>query len=252
VSAWLKLMAVSDTHGDMIDKAAAKIALQFKEDFKPDEIIHMGDGFDFRAIRRGADNDEKVHSMQEDVFAGKEFLEELRPTWFLRGNHDERLWDLRDCHNAVVRDYACMCVKDLEQFFKKLKIKTKPYDKRAGVLKFGHLKLIHGYHAGQYACKAHGERYGSCWHGHTHAIDSFALPRLERTVARSIGCLCKLDYQYNRAFTASLRHAHGFAYALVHKKTGVFHSFQAEKVGGRWILPTDFKIYTAKGSERVG
>lgn len=56
---------------------------------------------------------------------------------------------------------------------------------------------------------------------------------------RHCGCLCALDQDYNARQPNTLRQSHGFAYGVINAKSGDFHVWQAEEVGGKWIVPSD-------------
>jgi len=55
------------------------------------------------------------------------------------------------------------------------------------------------------------------------------------------GCLCRLDYEYNRATISALAQENGFVYGLL-LNNGGFMVHQARKVSGDWIVSTDFKV----------
>ena len=80
---WKKWMAVGCSHGDQIDPEARKAVLMFKERWKPDTTIHLGDFLDLAAFRSGAISDpnssDRAASISDDLSAGIDFLHELRP-----------------------------------------------------------------------------------------------------------------------------------------------------------------------------
>lgn len=153
------------------------------------------------------------------------------------GNCD-RLDRLAQSNNGMIRDAAQSGLRVINQVCKNNKIKVLPYHKRDGVLKIGHLKILHGFYCGLMAAKQHALVYGSCLFGHVHTSEEYAIPRMERTVARSIGCLCRLDMQYNKSMPSSLRHTHGFAYGAFNPKSGAYFPIQAECVDGTWFTPS--------------
>lgn len=230
---------VSDYHGDKHDPQAASAFLRFCEQWQPEIRVFGGDLWDFRPLRKKASEDERKESMQTDFADGKLFLETYRPHFFLRGNHDERLWDLAEKADGIVGDYARQSVIEIEQKCHDMGVRLLPYHKRDGVLKIGSLKMLHGYAAGIYATRKHAWTYGSCLHGHTHTIDHATLERTEKTMARAVGCLAKLDMEFSRAQIGSLRHAHGWAYGVVDEESGHFHVFQAECVGDKFLCATE-------------
>ena len=235
-----RFIVCADVHGDMQDKKAVAAFLKFNEMWGAKIRVMGGDLFDFRAMRKNASKDEQEESMGKDLDAGEKFLEDFRPTHFLRGNHDERLWALAKYGKGPLGDHANAGVREIEEILDSLKCKMYPYDKRSGIVRIGHLKILHGYYTGDGAAKQHAIAYGSCLFGHTHTIDEKPIPGIDRRVARNIGCLCDLDMEYCRHQPGTLRWAHGWAYGVVNERTGDYRVFQAERVGGSFYLPTNF------------
>lgn len=229
----------SDVHGDMQDEKANAALFRFMDHWKPKLRIFGGDLWDFRPLRRKACDDEQRESMAKDYEAGIDWLKRFKPHYFLRGNHDERLWELAEKDNGIKSDYAAQGVAKIEALMVGMKCKMLPYHNREGVLKIGHLKMLHGFSAGINAARATALVYGSCLFGHVHTIDEHSIPGLERRVARSVGCLCKLSMEYNIRTPSALRHSHGFAYGIINERTGSYFVWQAEEIDGRWLLPTD-------------
>jgi hypothetical protein len=239
VSNWKKFIVGFDLHGDRQHEHSVKVFRQFINIWKPSIRVMGGDLWDFRPLRRKANEDERRDSMAQDFEAGMKFLEQFQPTHFLRGNHDERLWELALLDKGIESDYAMQGVQEISDKLREIHCRMLPYHKRTGVLKIGHLKVLHGFHTGIYASRQMALIYGACLFGHIHTIDEHAIPGLERRVARCCGCLCELDMDYNARQTITLRQAHGFAYGIVNDKTGDFHVWQGEEINGQWILPTD-------------
>lgn len=230
--------AAFDNHGSEQDETAVRAFFEFVEWFKPTIRIHGGDCFNVSALRKGASDEEKREPIRDDIDAGLNFIGKYKPTIFLRGNHDERIWDACESDDGKLADFAGYLLTDIKEALKDAQVY--PYDKRAGVLKLGHLKLIHGYHSGITAARMAAQIYGSVVMGHIHAVDQFSIPGLERRIGRSAGCLCNLSMKYNRAQANTLRQSHGFAYGLL-LPNGEYVYWQAEKVGGKWFLPSEWR-----------
>lgn len=237
-----RFIVASDVHGDQLDPEANRVLFKFIERWKPEIRIMAGDLWDFRPLRGKATDDEKRESMKADYEAGMEWLEEFQPHHFLRGNHDERLWELAAHGDGVRADYANQVIDEITKNLAKMNCRMLPYHKRDGILRIGSLKVIHGFHAGMHAVKQSALIYGACLMGHVHTIDECSIPGLERRTARAIGCLCSLDMDYNSRVPSSLRHAHGFAFGVINQKTGDYHVFQAESVNNEWVIPSDVII----------
>ena len=226
----------------MLDPVAARAFFDFLKWFKPQIRVHLGDAFDFRALRRGAGDEEKREPVQADVDAGLDFMGKMKPTAFLRGNHDERLWDFASNNrNQLLQDF---CAGYVSKISKSVNCPILPYDKRQGVHQIGRLKVIHGYNTGIYAARMAAQAYGSVIMGHVHRVDSMPIPGVEPREGRAIGCLCKLDMDYNRAQLNTLAQAHGFAYGLVFPN-GNYSIWQARDIDGAWVFPSEFKVWRA-------
>jgi hypothetical protein len=53
---------------------------------------------------------------------------------------------------------------------------------------------------------------------------------------------------YAARLPISLRQAHGFAYGVIHKRTGLYHVWIAEGLSGKWVIPSDVTEYGGKQS----
>lgn len=241
-----KFVLVSDNHGDLQDDSAVRACLNFCNDFKPDVAIHMGDNWDFRNLRRGASDDEKSGSLEDDYKTGLEFFEEFfsygKTRVFLRGNHDQRVWHLIDTTNGILRDHCRYLAERIETACKVRKVEMLPYDAEQGVYEIGELRCLHGYAHGVNACRVHANVYRNCFFGHIHTAESNPVPSHKPAEARSIGCLCKRDIDYINAKTAKLRWANGWVYGYLFDN-GTYQYSQAKKINGHFAVTTDLKLY---------
>jgi hypothetical protein len=243
VSKFIKFTFGTDLHGDRQDAKTLAAFYEFDSEWKPNIRIFGGDLIDLRALRKGASQEERCDSMRADIDAGQSFLRRWKPNHFLRGNHDERLWEAAaSVKDGIVSDYAQRGCLEFETLCARLKIQMLPYHKTRGILKIGHLKMMHGFgRGGITATRKHAQIYGALLMGHIHTVDESPIPGLERRVARAVGCLCDLDMDYESRNPDSLRHAHGWAYGVINSKTGAYHVWQAEEIDGTWLLPTELK-----------
>lgn len=237
---------VSDNHGDMVCKDTASALWEFIDDWRPEIRVHAGDIHDLRNLRRGASDDEKSDSMDNDWEAGLDFAHRFfdggKENHLLFGNHDCRLEVMAGSWSGQARDYARMMIKERDAFMRKRKIRMYPYDSRKGVAHLGHLKIVHGYHCGVSAAAQHARIYGNVLFGHVHSMESYQVPGLDQREARAIGCMCRLDMDYINTKTAKLRWANGWAYGhLFHD--GTYQLFQARRINGKIYAATDIKSY---------
>ena len=232
----------------MADAASVGALWSFMKDWKPEIRAHAGDAYDFRNLRRGASDEEKAASLADDWEAGNDFLRRFfdggTSNHFLRGNHDERLYEFRNSCSGMLRDYASDGIKQMEAVVKKCRAKMLPYDSDLGVLKLGKLSVLHGFHAGVSACRTHATIYGSCLHGHIHSIEVASVASREPVEARSIGCMCVRDMDYVNKKTGKLKWAQGWAYGLLFAD-GTYQLFQTRNINGQFYGATEIKTYSA-------
>lgn len=236
--AYKRFVAAGDIHGSAQDPSANKAFFKFVDLWKPDIRVCGGDLWDFRPLRKAASADEKRESMAADYEAGKEWLIKLKATHFLRGNHDERLWDLAARKDGPLSDYANKGIDEINKLIKSLGCKMFPYDRREGVLRIGKLKIVHGFCTGVNAARRLAQAYGSVVGFHTHTIQHVSIEGIENRMGRIGGCLCLLDMDYLRANIGSLCHRHGFVYGVVDDRTGEYQVSQAEDVNGKFLVAT--------------
>ncbi len=238
-----KFIAGFDVHGDMQNTEACEAFFKFQEEhWKAPIKICGGDIFDFRPLRRKASEEERRESMIEDFNEGMKWLKRFKPTYFLRGNHDERLWDLAQENRGVITDYAYQGCGQITSYLDHINCRMFPWEKRKGVLRLGHLKVIHGFITGVTAARRTALAYGcSILMGHGHSIQYASIEGLdEPRVGMMCGCLCNLDMDYNRHQVGTLNQAHGWAYGFLNERTGKYYVNQARKIDGKWLLPSSF------------
>jgi hypothetical protein len=235
---FIRWCAVFDSHGDLIDPRTRDALFEFLPWFKPDIKIAGGDHFDFRWLRGKASEQEKREKTVGDIDAGVQFLKEYQPHRLLLGNHEDRLWKAARCDDGKLADFCAKIIVDLKQAIPETRII--PYCKRKGFTTIGRLKFIHGYHAGVNAVRQAAMTYGNVCMGHIHCSDQASIPRHEHCVGHSSGAMAKIDLEYNKNQPGSLRQSNGWLYGTSYQD-GSFTVWHADKVGGRFILPSEFK-----------
>lgn len=235
-----KWVAAFDNHGDMQDDAAVSGLFDFCEEFRPDVRIGGGDHWDFRALRSSASKYEQRDDDEADVRLGFEFLEKLRPTHLLEGNHDKRLRDEVDRGRLGPLNTYCKSLIDRRvDLCNRFGATWYPYHSHTGVLRFNDLAFVHGYAHSAAACANHAIAYGDVVLGHGHAIDAYSVRRHPRAhIGMMVGCLCKRDMDYASKNLGSLRWGNGFGFGYFVGDSHV--KYQATIVDGRVILPGAF------------
>lgn len=240
-----KFTAVADNHGDEIDPVCEDAFYRFIDKFKPDVRIHAGDLFNLAALRSKASEKDKTVPVGSDIEAGKRFFKRYFSAGskkvFLRGNHDERLWDMLEEKDARLRELAERGTKEIEAMCTKYGVEMLPYDVDDGVWDYGHLRVIHGYAAGKNAGTRHAQAYGNCIYGHTHTQDVTPVEDHNGpSVALGIGCLLNIKQSYARANLGRLRHQNGWVYGLIFED-GTYQIFQTKRVGDKFYGAHEIK-----------
>lgn len=241
-----RFVAVADSHAALIYPKAEQAVLDFNADFKPTVRLHLGDGWDLQALRQGASPKEQEASILEDFDAAERFLTKFfnggAENYYLEGNHDRvRIQQFACSRQAMIREAAEKAMRDMDYVLRKCRCQVLPYDSRAGVLRLGHLKAVHGYAHGVSATQKHARVYGNVIHGHTHTIEAVAVENDDGAAeARCIGALCRVDQPYNSRQMNKLRHANGFAYGYLFPD-GSYQIFQAREINGSFYAATNIK-----------
>ncbi len=245
-----RFLAFGDTHGDMVDKNALEALLRFKKHYKPHLTVHLGDLFDFRALRQGIRQTEsEAHEdLRGDTLKGFEVLERTRPNVLLLGNHDHRIYRVaREHSNGLVREAAENGIARVESHCKKLRCQVIPYHYHQGIYSAGALHFLHGYTANLRAVAEHAQHYGSgpdssVVMGHLHRVEQSTGRRHGRAQGFSAGCLAKFEcmtYAAHRLATSMWQL--GWAFGVYDEKH--HQVWLATRTGDKWVLPTGVETF---------
>ena len=200
---------LTDLHGDEQNPRCVDAALGWVEDWEPQLRIFGGDLFDFRALRKGADAEDKAAALSEDVRQGLGFLRRYRPQVILLGNHDDRAWKLRESRNGALAYAAEKMVEEFGELCSDIGAKVYPYDFEDGVYRLGEVSFIHGFeHSAAGLAReagAYGTRYVVQGHTHREEIVPFGVNRLFTSPA-----LTTLKMEWNRSKTHVRKHSNGW------------------------------------------
>jgi predicted phosphodiesterase len=232
-------MAISCSHGHLVDEATWAEVLDFSRRWKPETRIHLGDYVDTAAFRSGAQGtpDETVN-LASDKSAALKLLKEYRPTHLLNGNHDDRLWRSMGHHHAIVAEAARSMVQDVKKLVERMKCHhVETYDIRKSWIQLGDTKFLHGFMYNENAIRDHAEHFGKCVFGHLHKVGEAAGRRTDNPKAYCVGWLGdtnKVDYSKSRRATSQW--AHGLAYGeYCDSETVVWLSEKGK--GDGWRMP---------------
>ena len=236
---WKKFLAVGCSHGAELCPEARKAVLTFREKWKPDTVIHLGDFLDLVSFRGGAvrDSNDPDHaaSVSEDLSAGLEFLHELRPTHVLMGNHEARLYHFASSPNALLAHAATLTIERIDEALKKLKAKSLPYTIRSHFT-LGDTKFLHGFMFNVAAIRDHAETYGNCVLAHLHRVGWERARRSDHASGYCTGTLARLDMGYAATRRATFAWSQGFAYGFYNDRACSIHLIE-RRPDAPWLLP---------------
>jgi len=200
-----RILFVGCSHGKYIDPIAKRAVLKFRDRFKPHTVVHLGDACDTAAFRSGAHgSSDESEPVEPDIEGGMQFLEELKVTHFLCGNHEARLWRMRESSNAVVAYAANKAVQHIEDTCRRIRARMFKYDAIWQGIQFGNFRAMHGVMYGENATRDHAEAFGNVVHAHTHRAAVAKGRRSDCPTAYCVGTLTRtrnMDYASTRRAT---------------------------------------------------
>ena len=244
-----KCVAFGDSHGSHVDKNALKALVKFIKEYKPKHIIGLGDFFDVAALRSGLSSKESAayDDLVSDMLWGYDTLEKLRPTVYLLGNHEHRLWRVAQEHvNGLVRNAAGQEISRMEKFCKERMMQLLPYRQNDGVYRLGNLSFVHGYSASARAVAEHALHYSQgpgsgTIMGHLHRVEHASAKRYGGAQAWCVGCLCNTrDMSYMSHMLGASLWSQGWAFGTV--QGDKYTVWKAQKTGKDWLCPTGLKV----------
>ena len=191
--------------------------MKFKDRWKPEMTIHLGDFLDTAAWRSGArhsqDDPDKTSSSSEDYLHGIGHLKELSPQVVLSGNHEARIWALTKSSSAVVAYAAEEGVKAIEGAVKKMKARLFPYDIEEGLSLLGDTVFLHGFSFSENAVRDTIESLGKpIVMAHLHRPEIARGRVIGAPTGICTGTLANIGAMaYARQRRATYRWGHGFA-----------------------------------------
>lgn len=230
VRSYTKFWIGFDRHCPYHDPHIDKIALDFLADFQPQIRVAGGDWQTVDQVSH-FDNEDDI-DLADEFTANREAIKKFGITHYLEGNHEERLRRV-----GMKLDKRLRSLVDLERNLqlKRLGIPLIPYHPRKGVLKFGHLKVLHGFYATEYMAKKTAAIYGTCVFGHTHRFQTFqSKEAFESHCGFSIGLMGKIDQPYAND-RAPMGWTNGFCFGYLHKN-GYFDLYPVRIFGKRVVI----------------
>lgn len=230
------------SHGQLADPSALEAVIKFRDEFRPDKRIHLGDAVDTTAFRTGAKgSSDETASVSDDIASGLTFLERFRPTTFFNGNHEWRLWKDASKPNAVIAHAATVTIKELRAFIKdELKADYVESYNWDSWRMLGNYKVGHGIAFNENAVRDHAERAGNCIIAHLHRQEVAHGRRLDRPTCVSIGYLGDADkFTYADLWPGKLKWNTGWCYGEFNDDQCVWqlHRHINQQQQGKTYLP---------------
>jgi len=219
-----------DRHVPDVDPVVDHIVRDFLRDFKPSIRVAGGDWQSVDQVS-AFDNEQDI-DLKDEFEQNERAIDEFGITHYLEGNHEERL---RRVGTRLDRRLRSMVDLSGNLHLEDRGIKLLPYHPRLGILRLGHLKVLHGFFATEYLAKKTAGTYGTCAFGHAHRFQVFqSKEAFETHVGFSIGMLGSLEQAYvgNRP---PMGWSQGFAFGYI-RRDGSFDLYPVRIVGGQAVI----------------
>lgn len=236
---WRRIMAQGCSHGDLANGKIQKQVLAFKEKFKPEIRVELGDLVDTATFRSGARGtpDEGV-KIEPDELHALSWMKRYEPTHITFGNHDHRLLELQNSPNAIVSYAASKLWNSLTDTARKMHTKTRMYDIEDGWFEIGGYYWGHGYMFSENAVRDHAEYLGGpVVMAHLHVPQQVSGRTRTFTPSYCVGTLANIAaMNYARRRRATSRWAHGFVWGEVSDKSAHLYLCSCKR-DGEFHLP---------------
>lgn len=217
-----RFIAVADTHGQLRKRDALVQVREFACYFRPHLLIHLGDNWDLRALRRGASEEDRSCRLRPDFNAAEDSLDVFFGAYapakkvYLQGNHDSvRIERLLDSPQAERAEFAQMALDEMNATIGRFADENITWDKRDGIYEFEGMRFLHGYNCGIHCARKLAIAYRTSMMGHVHAFSRHDLEDLDGSVGYTVACMCDTNQEYNRGQVGTLRQKVGFAYGFL-------------------------------------
>jgi len=232
---WKRFVAVGCSHGTYGDPKALAAVERFVKGYKPTEVIHLGDFTDMSAFMGSANGE--GDPIKPDLLGGIEFLQRIKATRILCGNHEARLWRDRQSHNQLRAMAAETTIEAIEATALKLHAQLYPYTGIWQAVPLGNFVFTHGTIYNENSARDMAEIYGNVIFAHTHKASIQAARTFRQAIGISVGTLTRrgaMDYANTRRST--LAWSQGFTYGE-YCETELHPKLHIHDGGGKWKLP---------------
>lgn len=174
-----RILAVPDIHFPFHDKIAIQLMIEVAKDFKPHEVVFLGDVFDFYSASRFEKNPEKDYKLfYDEIKEARQLFQELLSKFqkvqrftMCEGNHEKRL-----------EKYIAANAPKLGGLFRTNEVLGIPNEVvylpygRENHYKVGKLIFTHGSRAGENPAASMVKKYrSSVLFGHVHRLQEYTI-----------------------------------------------------------------------------
>ncbi len=152
-------MFITDNHGNLAHPDRVDEAHAIQLDFQPHETIHLGDNWEFTALRRGASDSELNCDLQLDLKKGIEFLQRFKPSKVFEGNHCVRMQRLMKKPDGRLAMLASIVHAEMMEAIEEIGAEWIPFSSTTGQRKVGAHLCMHGYAYGVNAIERQRNHY---------------------------------------------------------------------------------------------
>lgn len=213
------IIAMGDNHGHLACDDTLDAIMEGVSRYKPKVRVHLGDNWDMTCLRKGIENGSKeaIDNLREDMDAGIKWIRRYRPTHFLFGNHEWRVYDL--LHNTDSMSKARKAQDVIDEMKRELRAVgckvIKPYDVRDCKITIEGIDFIHGMSHGKNALLQDQSTYGTPGNGfamgHLHREEQLNYQHIDGGAAFLCGCAMDISLaNYALRRSATLRWQNGF------------------------------------------
>lgn len=211
----LKRLFIPDSHFPSVDRRAFNLMLDIAAEFKPDEVIYLGDFFDCYSVSQyDKDPNHNFNLLEEELVDGQKALEEVekrtkaKKFTFLEGNHENRITRYVNAYAAkIATSLSTREILGIPRYYRYL-----PYGQK-GHYRVGNWVATHGTICGKHVASAMISKYGcNVIFGHVHRIQRYQSTNFHGETLTGVTCGWLGDKEEAAEYVKNVADwAHGFA-----------------------------------------
>ncbi len=186
-----RVLFIPDSHLPDVDPRAFQVMLDVAQDFKPHEVVYLGDFFDAKCVSSyEKDPLTTVQLLEEELIPGREAMDKVeritkaKKFTFLCGNHESRVERyINENAPALARASAVRDILKVPDYYRFL-----PYGQK-GHYRIGNWVITHGTLCGKHVAAAMVHKYGcNVLFGHVHRIQRYQVTNFAGDIMTGLTC----------------------------------------------------------------